>query len=744
MKKLTAILLAALLLMGCSTGDSGTRLPPYEAVTENTLSESYTYDLSHLVLEPQSAQMTSSMKLCKELADHYPYDYLYTETAPLVRFLDGKTIVLRRYPEEVMAQGTEALWEFEHDPLNAYLLNRIEVYTDHDYTAEPEVIALTGHDEAFTADSFEYLPDRDVFITVTYRTHVSDPRLLTLHTFDGDGNFLSEEDIYPPSFEDNPLTEFRLLNGDLYFDSEDFDLYRYRTDTGEETLIDTAVLGMSVQDGKLLFMKQDFAEDYTLEYRAMEYDPVTGDSRMLMLLGGDIAGQHIKRDTGFHMAYDYENSILYYGVDTLPATAAHGIRTYREGDENYTQVLIRSDPSPVWIEDLQIHDGHLTVTFGRNHTLIYKLSDTPAPADEGKEPLNLCLYGVDSARGYRSDAFSLMEAAGYPAKPMGTYLSSDEDEYAFTMAKKLMAGDNDFDIFMVNTSMWEIMKEGFYEDLSGYSVLDRMYGEMYPGIKRICTIGDTPALWPVILYTNVMYTDNSLADTGAPSVFGDLPGLRDTVLPSLTGDGTCFMADYSIRNLVLPWFRQFAANYMGRDMGSRQAEEDLLSLYRTAAALMDGDGIVTGEDYASAKPWIKHRKIPLQKANGVRENQTVSVLPPAMEGYAQVIEGTFFAINPNSPRKETAAVFLACIAELNRLQTADLFDIRFDDTVYADGSEESAAVQAAQLASGIRYQEPADLLSMLTEHMEAIQSGTLTAEDAAEEMLRYLKMLKNE
>ena len=109
------------------------------------------------------------------------------------------------------------------------------------------------------------------------------------------------------------------------------------------------------------------------------------------------------------------------------------------------------------------------------------------------------------------------------------------------------------------------------------------------------------------------------------------------------------------------------------------------------------------------------------------------------EGYLPTVSGKFWAINPASPNKESAAQFLAALMESEKNS--------FDTIFFNVNPEESAAlfdVIKETTQNSLRAYDIPDLVSRLAEQFAEIESGTLTPDEAAEEMWHYLHMIKYE
>ncbi len=740
MKKLLSLILAALMLVSCTNSSGET-----DEITAETKKDSRDVvfcDMSDVVIREIRGYLSTSLSHAAQIADFRDDGETFlSTTAPMIHMHEDKTYVLRRYPEEAVAGGSDAVMDFEIGNTADKYVNAIEVYKDHNYDAEPELIPLTGHaDRMLRLDNFEYLPDSDTFLAIQFNYHVALPKVLTAYTFDASGKLIDSVEFAPDHYAYNLLTPKKLLNGDLYY-TYGSALFRYDIATGEETKAADKVYGFTPQNGKMLYITSSVSDAFENVFSLMEYTPPNGSTAQLGDFAFDLQKNLITTNAWLTFAYDYDTNMLYFDANSHNDSVPTGIRANRLGDEEVFQVLTATEEDHR-IEEIRLADGYLTVQAGNNQMEIYEIPDTVVSLDASMAPLRFCLSNTTSTFNYRSDIFRLMEMSGFNARPEAGYLSTDPDEYAYTMAKKLLAGDTDFDIFMVTTEMSELLKEGYYENLSGYSLLNDYYSRMIPGTKELCTIGDTAALIPVVLELSAIRVNGALADLPdkMPETFPELAAL--TGFADLNGS-TRFMAEYNLYNLAIPWFRQISSCYIMKDMDDGQVKSDLTTLYELCLKLASDPALAFGSDYQNYTPVFD---VISNNGRNSRFTEGQSILPvlPVTDAYGQIIEGSFYAVNPNSPNKELAAVFLAAHLYHEEKNYDPLFDKWDDTTTYPEGSEESYDLYKSQIASGVLYYDAEDLSAMIREHLDAIVSGEITPEDAADELFRYIRMVKYE
>ena len=738
MKRLTSLVLAVLLLASCS---HDTPVTTYEtAETE----KSYLYPMEDFEVKRIKSYLSTSLEQIIEVSEFRSQaDCSGWTTAPMLQIIGDKTYLMRRFPEELI--GFDALNGFDKGEGAENYENQIEIYTGGDYSVPAEVITLSGHsDRMLRFDAFEYLPESDTFITLQAYYHIDDPQVFTIRTFDGEGRMLSQKDIVPPSMdmEEYPFIELRLAGGDLYFAEKETNVYRYDIDTDTETLVNGGINGFTVSDGKIVYLRHTTNKEFEVEYRVCEYVPEQNASFILGKFACNPEKQLIQKNHWMNIAFDRAASTIYYDARVYSSNLPSGIRTARLNEEDYTQVLVTSEGSQ-YIKNMQIFGDRLLLQVGNNQILMYEVPETSVAFDRGVQTLNFCLYYKyqDNAPSYESDTFMRMEMSGTKAKAGVTVLMSDPAEYANTMAKKLLAGDTDFDIFMVTTEITELLKEGYYEDLSEYRLLDTMFGEMIPGMKNLCTIGDTLALCPITVVPSRMKILSRFfdGDITPPASVKELANLADT----MTGSNTRILAGYWPSRIFMPWLNQFTTNFMIRRMEDEQAKADLTELYRIAAGLMKNEKVAYGDRYQSymSAVFVEDNH---GKSSGVPEGTIMCPIPAVGEGYAQTVEGSFYAVNPNSPNKELAAEFLACYMDRDRSNHNNFYETWNPEFTYGEGSEKLFDLFKKQIADGVIMRTVPDLAVRADVHLTAIVEGTITPEAAAEELYRYLRQVRDE
>ena len=488
-KRLSSLVLAVLLLTACTaskeTETSAETADRFSA--ENVMQESHAYSIDvefKTIRGYIFSSMTESLRITEYLDENQA---TMRTTAPLVNIEDRKTYVCHRYPPEVVASGQKSEEEFYkfalEDRIQEYP-NEILVYTDG--VTEPESIPLTGLDRRYVFESLDYDTVRDVFTLVSMKRTgmAAGETVMQIMEFDGTGTLIRRTELTNPGF--TGYTDWHFIGDRLYFGIQpdtlqstvnpadyheleaEYTIYLCDPWSGETTEILTEIQYFTEQDGKLLYLTKILTDNYEWEQALMFWDPSDGTSEKI---GELIPENIIPRTVGqiFEAACQADSGIFYYND-------GHGIKAYRPGDEEAVTILAKAQSEDAAdtssLEPVQIEGNRMVVKAGNHQMVIYELPDTPVSIDAKSVPLRFCLYNpFTSAADLHANLFRLMDMSGYPAKPSVTYDSKDADEYAFTMAKKLLAGDTDFDIFMVTTEMTQLLKEGYCENLAEYDIL---------------------------------------------------------------------------------------------------------------------------------------------------------------------------------------------------------------------------------------------------------------------------------
>ena len=445
---------------------------------------------------------------------------------------------------------------------------------------------------------------------------------------------------------------------------------------------------------------------------------------------------------------DTENNLVYYATD-------FDMFSFDPDTEERIHVIHSSGAG---VEPVEIMDSTLYCTIGMAGYFLYDLPEKPVPYTDTLTPLRFMMYAPGSINTDRPDlnnivntptytsVFDLMKTNGY-----GSYLEmgviSNKEEYAHAMAKKLMAGDSDFDLFYVSTEMAQLFEARYYEDLAQYSRLSRDYfDEMVPGLKEICSLDGRISLVPISLTVNTMIINNDLAEDNIklPGTVDKLLKLADTV--TLKGS-SYFIGGNRAATIVRDLFEEFAANYMVSDIDTETALKDLTKLYESCLQLTSGKNILTSRGYTGHRCLVS-----FSTNNGMdimfhHDDIQLGSLPKISKKYKTPVSGEFWAINPNSENKELAGAFLLCLLGQNRINTYPGAGVYYKNDELPETTPKITAIRELfrqQLKVGIRSYDAPDVFAYVDMHFKQIRNGEITAAEAAAELMRYLRMVKFE
>ncbi|MBQ2724201.1 MAG: extracellular solute-binding protein [Clostridia bacterium] len=716
--------------------------------TSCTAEEALTYDQEHIdvTLEPEAlytAMTERDVIWVRETRRIFSSAY-----SPIMYQTETKGYLLPNFSKEVLLTGNEAVTEYRSGQES---LNRIEVYSTPECTGEPEkVIDLTGLENKVL---FHWLYADEETGHFTCIGNEGDKTNGFFYEFSETGELLQKID-----FPEMDLWHFHLVNqgclyGDVFyfvkplpgtFEFEPiYDLYYRDFSDGTKEQIEENIAAADFEGNSVYYLKR--MSDNFLDGDGMlcRMDLTTLETEILAEM--DVIRKHVSPVDALVM--DEENNMAYYSTS---------FDAYSFDPETQETVhIIHSGGAMVRL--IEVRDSVLYSETGSAGYILYDLPETPVPYTDGLTPLKFMAYFANTASDAQyysktgnnpytyTSVFDLMKTNGYGSYSEMSAITNKE-EYAHAMAKKLMAGDSDFDIFYVSTEMAQLFDSQYYEDLTRYSRLSRDYfDEMVPGLKDICTIDGRLSLVPLSLNAQIMVIDNSLAEGSVtfPRTVDDLLTLADTV--TLT-DGSYFMGGTRAATVLRKLFEEFAANYILSDLDDETALADLTNLYEMCTLLGENDKMILSRGYTAQK-----RLITFGMNNGMdvtfRGDIQSGSLPKINENYKTPVSGEFWAINPNSENKELAGAFLLCLLGQNRINTFMGTGVYYMNDELPESTPEVMAIRELfrqQLTEGIRSYEAPDVFAYVDMHFKQIKNNEITAAEAAAELMRYLRMVKFE
>lgn len=559
---------------------------------------------------------------------------------------------------------------------------------------------------------------------------------LFYYEFDLEGNMVNKKHVP----EISKLAYMILCDGYIYHLEEcsqnlmtgvnEFKIWRYDPLTERHVEIDAPhAYALFENNGIVYYISLEYGKDGSPEYQNLY--AIQGEESVLIAEGFNMLSYDAN-----DIEYDAENRILYF-------TNYDYIYTLHLDDGEIRQLMVSGDKS---LYLMGITNSALIIRNGQYATSAYERKIDKCSLSDNQITLNLYRYMGEDNTDLHQDVFRIMNINGYSTKGRN-FAISDINEYQFTMAKKLLAGDTDFDIFYVSTEMHQLMKKQYYEDLSVYPLLEQYYNKMVPGVKELCVIDGSTALIPLNLYTSSMRIDKSCltSDIAFPDTWPEFMDIRTNIQ---LNDGSYMFSGVYNHTLVAPLFEQYVSNFMGGIISDSQAENDLKILFELTVNLLKDSDVRLGIDYNMVPTLIRIGQN-IGRDSSLSSSQIAIPMMKVSNEYKHTWNGGFYAINPNSSNKEMAAVFLACLMERDRnlgSGNAQLYKDAHEKTsiVRGNGSDALYEVYLTQLADGVREYAIPDLGSTLRELFQKIESGECSTKDAADDLFRKLKMIKYE
>lgn len=751
MKKTIAILLlAAMMMQACgrdefysNTTDTDTTQTP-DTVQDETESESdketveakhpetsvssYGFDLDNLQLDALPGISNSALRHTADITSFKTGEEVGNLSCSPIICIEGEyTYVMRLYPEEL--ENADQYWDYIDEKK---FISEIEVYKNHDYSAPYETVPLALPDDiSFRCCTLTYDPeDEKFYMTVSKKLAGDEKSSLNLFVFTRSGEFEFSKKI-----GENTLDDVRVHNGDIYYLKSSDRLARIDIETDEDTTVAEEVQQYFTSDGVLYYITAELNAAYQTEIWLYSYDDEADQSTKVM---------KIETDERFETAnYDAAtNTIFFSNFDSLCSYRDRTVKT-----------LVITNESTVNVE--HIDGGQVVILVGHNQLAVYQIPEVITALEDQQIALRVCKFGESSVLGYKvggldENVIDKMNATGISVRDEITYITDNMDEYVNTMAKKLMAGDTDFDFFYISSEMLPLFQKEYVADLGKYDSLNKYMDELLPGLKELCTIDGKLALVPESFYPEYMMYNKAALEEG-----DDVPELYEklwTDTPKLK-DGWYLMTASRESAILMKWFNQLAANYMAKTISEDTAKQDLEMLYTDAAKMIEYESVYIGSDYRKQSFCLGEEFGDGDPYSSDEPDPNIVFIPTIKLGeeYKNAVYGSFIAVNPASPNKELAAAYL--VYYMNNMTTNTIpnhkyyFEGKYDPEDKYTIRQERYDILKEIFSDSIRaisYRGVGDYAVSIRENCANIQDGKLTAEQAAEQTLRYLKMMRDE
>jgi len=699
-----------------------------ETTSQTSLSElqvELVYKDQPIVINPTQGYLGTSLEKNTELTPYFTPDEVDNYLAyPVIHIVGDHTYVARVFPKKLEGSGKGAY--------NAYnmgeesMKNEIEVYQSFDFTAEPEIISLPALNEQ---DTIIYGISANIDGTYTvngYQKEKNGNYQHYLYIFDADGNLLQKSKA---KLDTDKITIYYPYGDSLYYIQQN-SLKREQPMKNTTDVVDANVIAFTRQGNELYYVCSKLDEDFNARRSLWVYNLVTGEK-------SEVASLNTGRQMD-SIAYDAENQVLYFSDYTY--IYAHPLAL--QGDIK----VAASYKSNITL--LDAGNGSLSLINRNYQVAMYNLPESPVSMNRDRINLRICVADMEKGQFEQNnrDLLMAMEVNGIAVTVEETYIGASitSDEYVNTMAKKLMSGDTDFDLFYVSTRMSQLFKEGYYENLTNYPVLNHYFTQMRNGVEGLCSIGETWALVPFDLTPVMAVVDTALTDGKT----AEIPGTLDELLPhmdqlteSLRKNDAWFIRKSYIRRAVDMWFEQYIANFMAKTVDDDTARADLVELYDMTMKIVSHPAVsidpkateINGRTDGGYFSQIRNFGV----NSGLKDTEICAAVPKINPSYRDSFAGTFYAINPNSENKELAALFLAYFLE-NQKEGA-----RFYESETNHKNDAAEKLYTEQMENGIRMYELNGWELYLNDRLEELQNGS-TPDEAAEITFRYLKQVRDE
>lgn len=695
---------------------------------------------SNISLDVSSSSLALFSSVLKVI-DFSPYHKSSILLHPVIYTGDNNLYVIHRYPEILLSNTDMVVEEIE----DQYSINEVIVY---EYAGDwfNEIKRISLHDIEERRINIELLYVDEYSGNINLVGWDNNSKTIKCFFFDSEGNYVDENEL--PDTLHPHMSSYILKDQYLYyniptghhvdhFSTLYYKVYRYNIETGKSEILLDGVSAFSFYGDKIAYLKMDGSEN-NRRITTKEFEKYKDE--LYKLLKRNLYIYDLENDTHSYIAPFNSNMAVYkmrIDEDGKYIIFADYNNVFHYSFETQITTKIIESSEPIVLGD--IFGNTFNVLIGGTQMTLYKLDDHPVSVANSRISLNLTKYmSIPSSAVPYENIFRIVQQNGYNVTGEWGYTSADLAEYTNTMAKKLMAGDTDFDIFYVSTEMAGMFDAAYYEDLSKYSLLNGYYDRMQPGAKGICSIDGTPCLVPVDLYTFMNRADTSYltGEYDLPQTLEDLVQFKAQVTLQ---SGSYLLSGNRAFVLFQPLFEQFAANFMNRTVSDREAKRDLTFLYETVYDLMQDDTVYLGDGGTRKKhvfDFVQNRG-----SFSLKENQHAIPVLKVSEDYGETWHGGFWAVNPNSENKMLAVIFLACMIEDELAHDRELSQLyqgeRTDDSEVYD-------LYLDQLASGVRGYQIPDFKSYLRDQFEELESGESTPAEAADVLWRYLKMVRDE
>lgn len=679
----------------------------------------YNIDLTNIQMEEHQGIIGTSIEKIVDISCYKTQSEVdgYI-TAPLVYMTDEHYYVVRNFPEELS----------NADEVHNYIsknecFREIEIYNKLNNELS-EIIQLRGIDDTkIIYYSLNYNEIKENYYITGYCENKP-----MLFVFDKNGMLLHSKELFSNLIDNHVVYGDYLyfLDGSNTHGEGSFNLLRESIITGEVEVYETGVECVFQSENQLYYIKSYINEKFDNDRSLFRYSDTEVSGLWVIDLNFDY---NIKS-----AAYDETNNILYFSDLSY-------IMKY-QNNEVYTVISTHNSSADI----MQFDNNYITVFVGYNQMSLFKVTDIYTSIEAQQMVLKVCCLDFDErefTKHYQT-VLQQMGANNVPVRFEFTYITSSEDEYINTMSKKLLAGDIDFDIFYIDTSMSQLFDNNYFTNLGDCDVLVEYYDAMIPGLQEICCIDEVISLVPTHLYSDV-FIYNNVDYTEYIDLYKDSWEILDAAKLREPNSSQYLIGGQDAVHILMPWFKQLATNYMGSIIDDKKAMRDLQILYEDIYKIDNLVSIYTDDD-----SYEYNYDIEVIDNSGTEGDKHHTLCPVMLmdEEYKYAIDGCFLAVNPKSQNKDLAIAFMAYLmnAGMNEMLIYDSMYYVHEQNIESRYSEiyTSADILKYQIAKGVRSYEIPDLYNYIVNVQEDLIIGDIDSITAANQTLDFLKMIRDE
>ena len=469
-------------------------------------------------------------------------------------------------------------------------------------------------------------------------------------------------------------------------------------------------------------------------------DPVTEETELLIDLGAIPSGASSIFGAVVSIAYSPQNGAVYFagGRELVSVSLADG--------------LIRSEHyfgAEIFADEVQIRDEKMLLSFGGSGISLFpNFMDDSGIMDTNVVTI-LTYNDAQSIAATFHSAAAALERQGINVA-VELYADVPYNEYLSVLARKLLAGDGDFDLFHVDKDNYSVHKKSYMADLSANPALASRFADMLPGLSELCSVDGQISIAPGnISYPAYRYDLLAAADSGMQERF-DAGTLED--FRAFFGRYKNALASAGISPLItgsLTYTWPYAQSFLSAFYHGEAGISDLEALLKELKENIDAGIVRFGDPGRSLlhEAWGGY--------NGMADTQgdALIALPRIREGMKHDVDVYGYAVNPKSANISLACSLLSEFLDRDALLSffgndesgqpiySTLNSALYDyDAFSGDGFSRYKEM----IASGVRSVYNIEAVLLFASRAESYFSGEATLEAAAGEIFRVFSMIRDE